>query len=73
MTNSIIEIQLNGKPATISSGKTISALLADLGFQNRMIVVEVNGTIVNRGDFPAVTFQPNDKVEVVHFVGGGCR
>lgn len=74
MTEKTIEniaIELNGKAAVLSSGTTITQFLAAKGLQDRLVVVELNGVIVPRCAFSDTRFSGGDKVEVVHFVGGG--
>ena len=66
-----IEIVLNGKPTQRMAGSTISDLLTDRSLADRLVVVEVNGTIVPRSDFATTCFVDGDIVEMVHFVGGG--
>ena len=67
----MIEIVLNGKPTPRAAGSTISDLLTDRSLVDRLVVVEVNGTIVPRSDFATTFFVDRDVVEMVHFVGGG--
>ena len=69
--NDSITITLNGKPATRPAGSTIAALLAERDLVDRLVVVEVNGTIVPRSSFGETVFNDGDTVEIVHFVGGG--
>lgn len=66
-----ISIELNGKEFYLSSGTTITEFLAAKGLQHRLVVVELNGVIVPRSAFGDTRFSTGDKVEVVHFVGGG--
>jgi len=37
----------------------------------RRLAVELNGTVVRKADWPEITLRPDDRVEIVHFVGGG--
>ena len=66
-----IEIVLNGKPTQRMAGSTISDLLTDRSLVDRLVVVEVNGTIVPRSNFATTCFADGDIVEMVNFVGGG--
>jgi sulfur carrier protein len=50
---------------------TISALLAGLGIDSRLVAVEHNLTIVKRGKYEETMVRPGDQVEVVNIVGGG--
>ena len=66
-----IAVTLNGKPRDIPSGQTVSGLLEELDLRERLVVVERNGSIVNRAEFPATSLAAGDVLEIVHFVGGG--
>lgn len=66
-----IEITLNGKAAGVPDGSTILDLLNEKGLAERLVVVELNGTIVPRSSFSEIRFSAGDQVEIVHFVGGG--
>lgn len=61
---------LNGKPREVEDGLTLTAL-AQLLELPRMIVVELNGTIIDRADFGDTQLQDADSLEVVVMVGGG--
>ncbi|HSF23872.1 MAG TPA: sulfur carrier protein ThiS [Blastocatellia bacterium] len=47
-------------------------LLDGLGLKPERLAVEVNQRIVRRADWTSTTLADGDKVEIVHFVGGGC-
>ncbi len=64
-------IVINGKEDLVSPGTTVAGFLAAKGFQDRLVVVERNGSILSRDDFTSTTLEPNDRLEIVHFVGGG--
>ena len=67
-----IDITLNGKPANVPADSTIHDLLQAKGLAEKLVVVELNGTIVPRSDFGQTRFGAGDQVEIVHFVGGGA-
>ncbi len=71
MSESPIRIRVNGEDRRISAGLTVAGLLDDLEVDRRAVVVEVNRRIVRRDELESVTLEPDDRVEVVHFVGGG--
>ena len=66
-----IEITLNGDTRRIAAGATVAALLAELGLDVAKVAVERNLVIVPRSTFAAAPLTPGDRLEVVHFVGGG--
>ena len=66
-----MEIQLNGTGRTLAGPCTIAALLADAGFGERRVAVEINGEIVPRSAHATRELAPGDRVEIVHALGGG--
>jgi sulfur carrier protein len=67
----VVAIQVNGEPRTCPAGFNLEQALAALGFQPRLVVVEVNGTILPRQRWPERQVQESDSLEVVTIVGGG--
>ena len=67
----VIPVTLNGKPREVASDQTVAGLLEELDLRERLVVVERNGSIVNRTDFPTTLLAAGDVLEIVHFVGGG--
>ena len=68
MTLSII---LNGESRTVRAGMTIADLAADIGLDPRKVAVERNLEIVPRSTLAEVALADGDRLEIVHFVGGG--
>jgi thiazole synthase len=64
-------IQLNGEPKAIAPGQTLDALIAGLGLDPTKVAVERNLEIVPKSAYAATTLAEGDRLEVVHFVGGG--
>ena len=64
-------IRVNGEPLEVAGPLTISALLADLKIDPRIVAVEHNLTIIKRARYDAVMVNEGDEVELVRFVGGG--
>ena len=65
------KIQLNGKKVVISSKYSILDLLKKYDLVNKKIAVEHNGVIVPKVFFKKKYLKNNDKLEIVHFIGGG--
>ena len=65
------KIQLNGKKITIKSNFSILDLLKKYKLSNKKIAIELNGTIISKINFKKKILKDNDKIEVVHFIGGG--
>lgn len=66
-----MNIHLNGARHTLETETSIAALLAMLDLQQKRVAVEVNGQIIPRSEHAAVILQADDKVEVIHAIGGG--
>jgi sulfur carrier protein len=70
----ILTIQLNGQPRpleTIGDPSTLDAVITALELKPDRIAVELNGEIVRRAAWPETSIRSNDRLEIVHFVGGG--
>ena len=65
------EIIVNGKSRSVKAGATVASLLDVLGLKPGMIVVEHNREILPRDGYGQVSLAPGDRLELVHFVGGG--
>jgi len=65
------KIQLNGDPYQINSGINLIQLLNKLKIQKNKVAIEVNGEIVEKKKYPSLILFKDDKVEIVHFIGGG--
>ena len=65
------KIQLNGKKISIKSNSTIYDLLKRYKLINKKIAIEYNGSIVPKINYKKKILKRNDKIEIVHFIGGG--
>ena len=65
------KIQLNGKKVVIRSNFSLFKLLKKYKLINKKIAVELNGTIISKVNYKKKKLKNNDKVEIVHFIGGG--
>ena len=72
MNNSnVAKIQLNGDPYEISGRTNLNELLNKLKIQKNKVAIEVNGEIVQKVNYQNLILRKDDKVEIVHFIGGG--
>ena len=67
----VAKIQLNGDPYEINGGTNLNELLKKLKIQKNKVAIEVNGEIVQRNRYENLVLGKDDKVEIVHFIGGG--
>lgn len=66
-----MEILLNGEPRQVAHDKTLAQLLHDHGYGERRVAVEINHEIVPRSRHAQTALKPNDRIEIVHAIGGG--
>lgn len=64
-------IIVNGEEFAIDSDSSVAKLVEKRGLDRSRVAVELNGEIVPRGTFDDTLLHDGDKVEIVHFVGGG--
>lgn len=68
-----MRIRLNGEPHELERPMTVSELLARLGIDPQRVAVEHNLVVIKRPKYGETTVSDGDEVEIVNFVGGGCR
>ncbi|MBF1163069.1 MAG: sulfur carrier protein ThiS [[Eubacterium] sulci] len=64
-------MKVNGEIFEFKEGMTVSNLIAEMGFSEAMVAVELNLDILPRDSFSSTVLKENDCIEVVRFVGGG--
>tara|TARA_Y100001970_G_C13966568_1_gene715929 strand:+ start:576 stop:779 length:204 start_codon:yes stop_codon:yes gene_type:complete len=65
------KIQLNGKKITIKGNLSIFDLIKKYKLNNKKIAIEHNGMIVSKAYYKKKYLKNEDKIEIVHFIGGG--
>jgi thiamine biosynthesis protein ThiS len=66
-----MHLHINGEQREFPDGLTVASLVAQLSMKQDRVAVELNLEIVPRTSWEATTLKDGDKLEVVHFVGGG--
>ena len=66
-----MQVIVNDEPRALDPGATVADLVATLGLGPRRIAVELNQVIVSRAEYGATALNEGDRVEIIHFVGGG--
>jgi len=66
-----LHVFVNGENKEFSDGLSLEQLVNELMLPGVRIAIEVNGRVVRRGDWTETTLNDEDRVEIVHFVGGG--
>jgi len=64
-------IQINGEPREVKENISLLELFASLSLKPEQVAVELNQEVVHRAQWESTTLEEADKVEIVHFVGGG--
>jgi sulfur carrier protein len=65
------KIQLNGKKITINQNFSLFDLLRKYKLNEKKIAIELNGLIITKNMYKKRFVKHNDKIEIVHFIGGG--
>ena len=66
-----IKIKLNGKMKSIIKDYKLSELLKQLKIPLKKVAIEINGEIIDKKKINKIKLIKNDKIEIVHFIGGG--
>ncbi len=66
-----MRVIVNGVERDIREGSTLAGLIAQLTLSPERLAVEVNQEVVRRVDWESLVISEGDRVEIVHFVGGG--
>ena len=66
-----IKIKINGKFKSISGSFKISDLVKDLKIPIKKVAIELNQEIIDKKNISKISLKKDDKIEIVHFIGGG--
>ena len=66
-----IKIKINGKYIKIQDKITLLSLLKKLKIPVNKVAIELNQIITNKKMLNKIKINKNDKIEIVHFIGGG--
>ena len=66
-----IKIKINGKIKSISQDSNLSIVLKKLKIPLNKVAIELNEEIINKKKINKIKLKKNDKIEIVHFIGGG--
>jgi thiamine biosynthesis protein ThiS len=66
-----VTLHINGEPRDFADGLSLAMLVEQLGMKSDRVAVELNLEIVGRTAWTATVLKDGDKLEIVHFVGGG--
>lgn len=66
-----MKLIVNGEPRDVDNASTVAEMLAAFKLENKILVVELNKKIIERDTYDVTRLNDGDRVEIVHFVGGG--
>ena len=66
-----IKIKLNGRTKTINENATLLNIIKNFKVPLKKVAIELNQEIVDKKKIKYINLKQNDKVEIVHFIGGG--
>ena len=64
-------IEINGEQRDVPSSISLSELINHLALAPERLAIEVNRQVIRRAEWQQTTLKEGDRVEIVHFVGGG--
>jgi thiamine biosynthesis protein ThiS len=66
-----LRVYINGESREVQGNPSLADLITQLDLPAARIAVELNREVVRRSDWGATMLHDDDRIEVVHFVGGG--
>ena len=66
-----IKIKINGKIKSITQDSNLSMVLKNLKIPLNKVAIEFNEEIIDKKKINKIKLNKNDKIEIVHFIGGG--
>ncbi len=66
-----IKIKINGKIKSINQDSTLYVVLKNLKIPLNKVAIELNEEIIDKKKINKIKLNKNDKIEIVHFIGGG--
>jgi thiamine biosynthesis protein ThiS len=66
-----IKIKVNGKVKSVTVKSKISDLVKNLKIPIKKVAIELNQEIVDKKNINKISLKKDDKIEIVHFIGGG--
>ena len=67
----LLRIQVNGETREAAENTSLPELVVSLNLKPEQIAIELNQIVVRRLQWPETVLRDGDKIEIVHFVGGG--
>ena len=68
-----LNLRVNGEPHEADANTSLQELVTQLNLTPERIAIEVNQKVVRRADWATTLLKEDDRIEIVHFVGGGAH
>ena len=68
-----MQVEINGERRVVAEQITLHELIEHLKLAPERLAIELNHSVVRRADWPNTPLSEGDRIEIVHFVGGGER
>jgi len=66
-----LHLQINGEAREVADELRLSELVNELSLAPERVAIELNQRVVRRNQWPTTILADGDRIEIVHFVGGG--
>ena len=68
-----MHLQINGEASEVANELKLSELVDELSLAPERVAIELNHKVVRRNQWAETTLADDDRIEIVHFVGGGAE
>jgi thiamine biosynthesis protein ThiS len=68
-----LQVEINGERRDVTASITLFELITHLALAPERLAIELNQRVVRRADWPHTAVNEGDRIEIVHFVGGGGK
>ena len=66
-----IKIKVNGKTKNINENSSLLRMINSLKIPLKKVAIELNQEIIDKKNLKNIKLKKNDRIEIVHFIGGG--
>jgi len=66
-----MRVEINGKVKEVPDGISLQSLLEHLSLSQQRVAIELDRTVIRKGDWSSTKINDGAHIEIVHFVGGG--
>ena len=66
-------VEINGESRDVAASITLGELITHLSLAPERLAIELNHRVVRRADWQQTNINEGDRIEIVHFVGGGIK